>query len=143
VLLTVLSACAAYPAYVASLADEDNGVDPTTFETELLTSRIQLATLLTPVSAALMQLASNVDDTVLYLTELTKGPTLEAYAILKVVAKSDLALKTALTPVLDFYSSIGKTAAATRKKNAAAKVATEAPVVTATPVPPAVKSVAS
>jgi hypothetical protein len=143
VLLTVLEACTANPTLVASLADEDNGVDPTTFETTLLSSRIQLAMLLAPLSATLSQLASNVDDTVLYLNELTKGPTLEAYAILKAVAKTDLSIKTAITPALDFYSNMAKAAVATKKKNAAAKLAAQAAVPVATPAsqpPPAVAS---
>jgi hypothetical protein len=124
-LLTVLDECAARPELVVSLADMDNGVDPTTFETSLISERIQLAMLLTPLSATLTQLASNLNDTVLYLNDLTKQPTLEAYAILKAVAKTDLSVKTAITPALDFYANIAKTAAVTRKKNAAAKLAAQ------------------
>jgi hypothetical protein len=126
-LLSVIATCVARPELVASLADDDNGVDPDTFETTLLSSRIQLAAALAPLSATLTQLASNVDDTMLYLQELSKGPTLEAYAILKAVSKSDLSVKTAISPALDFYASFAKAAAATRKKNAAAKAAAASP----------------
>jgi hypothetical protein len=137
VLLTILGTCETRPELVASLADEDNGVDPTTFETGLLISRIQLTALLQPLSETLTQVASNLDDTVLYVNALTKGPVLEAYAILKAVAKTDVSVKTAISPALDFYSSIAKAAAATRKKNATAKLAAPqaaaAPVVQAAP----------
>ena len=125
-LLTVLNECDARPDLIGSLADMDNGVDPTKFETGLLRSRIELAMALGPLSASLTQLASNLDDTVLYLNDLAKPPTLEAYAILKAVAKTDLSVKTAIAPAVDFYATIAKTAAATRKKNAAAKLAAQA-----------------
>ncbi len=98
-------ASVARPELVVSLADMDNGVDPTTFETDLIRSRIDLSMALTPLSASISQLASNVNDTVLYLNDLTKQPVLEAYAIFKAVAKTDLSVKTAVTPALDFVRS--------------------------------------
>ena len=131
VLLAVLAECAARPELVASLADEDNGVDPNTFETTLLSSRIQLAMLLAPLSATLTEFASNLNDTVLYLNELTRPPTLEAYAILKAVSKTDLSVKTAIAPALDFYANIAKVAAATRKRNATAKANAATPAAAA------------
>ncbi len=124
--LTVLDECDARPELVVSLADLDNGVDPTTFETALIRSRIELSMALTPLSATISQLASNVNDTVLYLNDLTKQPILEAYAIFKAVAKTDLSVKTAITPALDYYANIAKAGMATRKKNAAAKQAAQA-----------------
>jgi hypothetical protein len=133
VLLTVLDECDARPELVISLADLDNGTDPTTFETGLLRSRLELAMALAPLSATLTQLASNLDDTVLYLNDLAKPPTLEAYAILKAVAKTDLSVKTAIAPAVDFYANISKTAAASRKKNAAARLTTQTTQPTAAP----------
>ena len=60
------------------------------------------------------------------LNDLTKQPILEAYAIFKAVAKTDLSVKTAITPALDYYANIAKAGMATRKKNAAAKQAAQA-----------------
>jgi hypothetical protein len=124
-LLSVLTECAARPELVASLADLDNGVDPTTFEPDLISARLQLAQLLAPLSASLSQLASTLDDTILHLNGLTRRPTLKAYDILKAVAQSDTSVKTAITPALDFYANLTKASAASRKKNAAARLAAQ------------------
>jgi hypothetical protein len=121
-MLTVLDVCEKFPALFESLVDLDEGVDPTKFETPLLRDRLQRAEILAPLADALSntQLLS-ITDTVLHLRDLARTPISEAYGIAKSIAKTNVALKTMLAPVLDFYRALAELAAAARKANQDAK----------------------
>jgi hypothetical protein len=117
-LLTILAVCEKFPALFTSLADLDEGTDPTRFETELLRDRLQRAEALEPLVTALADAKIvAVSDTVLHLRNLARAPISEAYAIAKTIAKTNAQVSTMLAPVLDFYRGLAALAAAARKAN--------------------------
>ena len=121
-MITVLAVAERFPALFASLADLDEGTDPTRFELPLLRERLERAEILAPLAEALAgrQLLS-ITDTVLHLRDLVRTPVSEAYAIAKSVAKTDVKLKTMLAPVMDYYRRLAELSAASRKANQDAK----------------------
>lgn len=117
-LLTILAVCEKYPALFASLADLDEGTDPTRFETELLRDRLLRAEALEPLVTALSDAKIvAVSDTLLHLRDLARAPISEAYAIAKTIAKTSAPVSSMLAPVLDFYRGLAARAAASRKAN--------------------------
>ena len=123
----LIDATIQFPQYFDGLADKDEGLDPTRFEPELLRDRLQRCDLLRTVATPLEDFSAEASDSVLHLGELTKPVLNEAYGIAKTQAKHNSALKSLIAKLLDFYSSIGRKAAATRAGNqATAKAAAEA-----------------
>jgi len=115
--LTLLAIMEAFPQFFEGLADLDEGVDPTKVEIELMRDRVERAEALAPLIDVMNKLGG-VSDTVLVLRAKVREPMSEAYGIAKVMAKTNQALRSKLAPVIDFYSSIAKAAAASRKANA-------------------------
>jgi hypothetical protein len=103
------------------LADKDGGIDPTTFETDLLRDHLERREILGRVLAAAEAVSSPLGDTVLTLGEQVRPVLLAAYKIAKPIADSDSKVRTRLAPALDFYGKIGRRGAETRaaKKSAA------------------------
>ena len=82
----VLAFATARPELFKDLADEDNGDDPTTFETTLLQGRPRQrqAQLMADLVARLDETrGTTLSDSALYVTTLAKRPTLAAYEIAK------------------------------------------------------------
>jgi hypothetical protein len=108
VLARLLPAIDRHPAYFASLADQDEGHDPTKLETGLIADRLArrelLATLLKPLS----QLSQPLADTALHLGEQTRPVLLAAYRIARTLAKTDSKLRDQIAPIIDFYSGLVK-----------------------------------
>jgi hypothetical protein len=100
------------PALFESLADKDER-----FEPELLRDRLQRAIVLEPLVKAALEFASATGDTRLLLGERTRPVLLAMYEIVKPHAKRDHAIATMCKPVLDFFSALGRAAAATRRRN--------------------------
>ena len=116
----------AYTPFLGSLADMDYGVNPNVFEAPLLSQRLQAADALTPLGDALASLGQDLSDTAMQLNALGRTPLLEAYAILKSVAKTNPALMALIKDAIDFYAGPAQAAAKARAaKKAAAKTPTK------------------
>lgn len=113
----LLDVAAKKPALFEVLKDEDGGTDPTKFEPELIADRLQRAILLGPLVQAAAELADPLSDTRLHLGNLTRPVLLAMYEIIKPHAKRDTAIATLAKGALDFFSALGRAAAATRKAN--------------------------
>ena len=113
----------AFAPLVVSLADHDYGVDPKTFEVELLKERLQRVDALLPLADALSGLAQDMSDTVLELQELSAQPLRDAYAVFKSVSKTDATLRARIKDVIDFYSAIAQAALKTKRAKKAAAAA--------------------
>jgi hypothetical protein len=100
-----------------SLAEDDEGVDPTRFETDLLAARLENAQALAALEGSIEALRQKVADCALYTATLVKPPVLAAYKIAKAVGKHD-PHRGLLVPAFNFYK--GATAKATRTKRARA-----------------------
>jgi hypothetical protein len=113
------------PHVVECLADADFGDDPTQFEVQLLSDRLARRGLLDDMRAAIADLESQFADTILHTGALVKPPLLDAYKLLRPVAKSDKALNTVLQPATTYYAKIAKKSAKTlrKKRKQAAKAA--------------------
>ncbi len=120
-LLPVLTVAQQYPALTQSLANDDQGNDPSTFEVTLLQDRLQRITALQPLVEALEGKTQELSDTLLYLGELTKPVLLAAYKLEKPQAAHDKKIQSMLAPTIDFYAAIAKASVETRQANAAAK----------------------
>jgi len=110
----VLDAVEISPHYFSSLADQDDGVDPNQFETELLRERLARRDALHTIAQDLEALVKRVNDTVMHLGSRVRRPVLAAYQIGKSVAKSDAILRKNLAPAFDYYSRSVKRAVKTR-----------------------------
>src|SRR5208283_4045327 len=77
------------PELFKDLAGEDDGSDPSTFETSLLKGRLTNAGTLTSLVSRLDETRTTLSDSALYVTTLAKGPTLAAYEIAKPLQKRD------------------------------------------------------
>lgn len=125
--IAVVAQMPAYATFVASLADLDYGVNPNVFEAPLLSQRLQAADALGPLSDALTSLGEDLSDTALQLNALGRPPLLEAYAILKSVAKTNPALMALIKDAINFYAAPAQAAA---KARAAKKAAAATPTTT-------------
>jgi hypothetical protein len=132
-----VAAMVEYAPLVASLADRDNGDDPDAFEPALLKHRLENVDALTPLVDALESLAQDMSDTVLALQALARQPLLDAYAILKAVAKSNPTLKALLKDAIDYYASIAKAGVKTKKAKAAAAATSATTTASASSAPAA------
>lgn len=115
-LTAVIDVADQHPQYFAALADKDGGVDPKTFETDLLRGHLARRKLLGSVAVAAAELTAPLGDTVLMLGEQVRPVLLAAYQIAKPIAVADEKLRSRLAPALDFYGKIGRRGAETRAK---------------------------
>lgn len=79
--------------------------------------RLERAILLGPLVATAESFASPVSDTRLYLGDRTRPVLLAMCELVKPQAKRNPAVATLCKAAIDFYSAVGRAAAATRKKN--------------------------
>lgn len=109
-----------------SLAGEDAGNDPATFETGLLMNRLKNAQALSAIADRLATLESRMASCALNGVTLMKPTTLMAYDIAKAVAgrvsRSEL-----LFPAQDFYRAAAVSRAKGRARNMEASASTPAP----------------
>ena len=111
----VIDVAEAHPAYFTSLADKDGGIDPNSFETELLRDHLARRRILGEIVAVGEQLSGPIGDTMLALGQRVRPVLLSAYHIAKSIAASDGNVRTRLAPALDFYGKIARRAAETRQ----------------------------
>ncbi len=102
------------PAAFRVLADKDNGRDPKKLESDLLRARLERRSVLATVTDKVAPLAQKLEDTVLAQGELCKPVLSAAYQIAKPLADYDATIRTKLQPALDYYSGMGRKAAASR-----------------------------
>jgi hypothetical protein len=114
---TVLNAVEARPALFQSLADKDEGIDPSNIEVPLLRSRLHRIGQLRSLLDELEPFLQKVSDTQLALGELVKPFLLAAHRICKTHAQTDPSLRSIVAKALDFYASIAARAALTRAAN--------------------------
>jgi hypothetical protein len=100
---SVLDAIDAAPQLVASLNDKDQGVDDSSFETDLLRSRVEVAKLFAQMSEELSQLSQDLRDTSFELGCLARPSASHAYGILKSAAQHDARVRALLSTAIDFY----------------------------------------
>ena len=110
----VINVAEAHPAYFASLADKDGGVDPDSFETGFLRDHLERRRILAEIAAAGEHLSTPLGDTMLDLGQRVRPVLLAAYHLAKSIAVSDGNVRTRLAPALDFYGKIARRAAETR-----------------------------
>lgn len=108
VLRAVLVAVDQSPEYFKSLGDEDEGHDPTKFETELLRERLERRELYREIADAIGPVASGFSDTVLHFGSLVRPAVLAAYRIAKTLSRTDQKMKTTLAKAIDFYRAPAK-----------------------------------
>jgi hypothetical protein len=108
----VYDAADAKPEIFASLADKDDGVDPTKFETDLLRARLERRNLVSEIATDAERLATAFGDTVLELGARVAPVSRAAYKLGKVVAETDAQLRTLLAPAIDAYARPRKRAPA-------------------------------
>ncbi len=112
---SVLDAGDAFPTLFAALADKDRGKDDTIFESaptrDALSRRTQIARLV----AALEPLSQAVSDTLLSLGEDVREVAVPAYAIARVAATVNPALRAKLKAATAFYGAISARGAKTKK----------------------------
>ncbi len=110
---------AKYPANFTSLADLDQGDDPTVFEVDMVSDRLAKAALLVPLADELTSFVQNLSDSALEMNQGGAQPAREAYVLAKAIARTNPIVSSMIAPVIAFYSAIAKASAATRKANAA------------------------
>jgi hypothetical protein len=130
-----LNVARAYPDAFNTLGNSDDGVDPNTFEVDLVSDRLSKAALLVPIVEQLGTLAQSLSDCMLKLNETGARPAREAYLLAKAMAKSNTIIASMIASVVAYYSAIGKAAATTRAANKATAKKTEG--TTPSPTPPA------
>jgi len=106
VLHRVLDAIRAQPAYFASLADEDEGRDPSQLEVELIADRLARRDLLARLQVRFASLEQPLSDSVMHLGEQTRGVLLAAYRIARTMARTDRKLRDLIAPVIDYYGAL-------------------------------------
>lgn len=114
----ILDAVELRPTLFACLANKDDGRDPTRVETQLLRDRLERQKLLAGLAGELEPLATLLADTALVQGEGSKPVILDAYEIARPVAQHDAALRSTLTPALDYYTTAARKGARTRADSA-------------------------
>jgi hypothetical protein len=114
--LTILQVVDLKPQLFESLADNDEGMDPHTFETGLLRDRIEKHRLLRELADELAPLSEQISDTPLYLAGLFRDALAAAYRIAKAHAETDKKIRDILAPVIDFMRRGAVTAAKRRNQ---------------------------
>ncbi len=102
----VLDAVRTQPGYFASLADEDDGRDPTKLEVDLIADRLARRNLLARLQGQFAAIEQPLSDSVLHLGEQTRTVLLAAYRIGRTLARSDGKLRDQLAPVIDYYGGM-------------------------------------
>ena len=110
----VLDFAEARPELFKDLAAEDNGVDPTVFETKLLRGRLANAATLSTLAARLDETRAKFTDSALYTATLVKKPALAAYEIAKPYQARDRQNGKLLNAAVDLYRGNALAAAKTR-----------------------------
>jgi hypothetical protein len=112
---SVLDAADAFPTLFVALASKDRGKDDTVFESEptrdALARRIQIARL----ASALEPLAQGLSDTMLSLGEDVREVAVPVYAIARVAAAINPALRAKLKAATAFYTAISARGLKTKK----------------------------
>jgi len=111
----VIAAIDSQPQVFASLADEDEGHDPSRLETNLLRDRLDRHDLYLALAIKTEQLATLFSDTALALGARVKPVTLAAYQIAKPISKRDASVRAKLAPALNYYGSNAAASLASRK----------------------------
>ena len=112
----VLDVAAKKPALFEALADKDGGADPKVFEPEVIRDRLDRAILLGGVIAKAKEVVGPLSDTRVHLGNQTRPVLLAMYELVKPQAKNDPAIATMVKDALNFFSAIGRAAAATRAR---------------------------
>jgi hypothetical protein len=115
----VLDFAAARTELFGDLAAEDDGKDPSTFETELLRERLANAQTLAAITERIAKTASTFSDSALYVTTLAKRPTLAAYEIAKPYKTRDLKNGKLLNAAVNLYGARSRAGAKKRAANKA------------------------
>lgn len=123
---TVIDVIEYVPQYFASLADQDQGHDPTRLETPLLRDRLERRVIMGQLADVLEPFTRGVGDTALYYGDRVRPVLLSAYRIAKPISKSDLRVANRLAKVIDFYTGPARAAAVTRAINKQKKEAEQA-----------------
>ncbi|MFT3774651.1 MAG: hypothetical protein QM820_55580 [Minicystis sp.] len=118
---SLLDVAAKKPVLFETLADQDEGDDPTKFEPTLVRDRLERAILLGKLLKAAEEFVAPVSDTRLHLANLTRPVLLAMYELTKPHAKRDPAVASLAKAAIDFYGAISRASAATRAKNKAGK----------------------
>jgi hypothetical protein len=87
-----------------SLADADEGHDPNTVETGLISARLDKRDSLARVATRIARFSQSVADTELEMGELSRLFLLAAYRIARGVARTDKKVRAIIAPALSFYS---------------------------------------
>ncbi len=119
----VLDFTDARPELFKDLASEDNGEDPTTFETTLLRGRLANAGTLAGLSTRLDQTRTTLSDSALYVATLAKRPTLAAYEIAKPFQTRDRENGKKLNAAVNLYRAHSLAGAKTKAARKAAATA--------------------
>ena len=120
-LIAALDVAKAYPASFVSLATMDNGVDPSTFEADLVANRLRNAAALEPLVATMDDITHKLSDCMLALNDEARGPAKDVYALAKALAHSIPAVESMIASTVAYYARISHAAAASRAANKAAK----------------------
>jgi hypothetical protein len=110
----VLGFADARPELFTDLADEDNGHDPTRFETSLLRERLANAQVLASLTSRIEQTSSLFSDSATYVTTLAKRPALAAYEIAKPYQQRDRKNGRLLNDAVNLYHARAVASARTR-----------------------------
>jgi hypothetical protein len=117
----VLDFADARPELFKDLAGEDEGNDPTVFETKLLRGRLANAATLQDLASRVDALHTTLSDSALYAATLAKKPTLAAYEIAKPYQARDKEHGKMLNAAVNLYRAHALAGIKTRTANQAAK----------------------
>jgi hypothetical protein len=122
----VLDFADARPELFKDLANEDEGNDPTVFETKLLRGRLANASTLTGLASRIDTLHTTLSDSALYAATLAKKPTLAAYEIAKPYQARDKEHGKMLNAAVNLYRAHSLAGARTKAANKAIASAAKA-----------------
>ena len=94
----VLNVARKYPANFSSLADLNQGVDPTTFEVDTVSDRLAKAALLVPVTEQLTTFLQQLSDSSLEMNQGGAQPAREAYVLAKALARTNPIVSSMIAP---------------------------------------------
>lgn len=117
----VLDFADARPELFEDLAGEDDGNDPTVFETKLLRGRLANAATLQGLATRIDELHTTFSDSALYTATLAKKPTLAAYEIAKPYQARDKEHGKMLNAAVNLYRAHAMAGIKTRQANLAKK----------------------
>ncbi len=109
------------PAIFNTLADEDEGHEPDTLETDLLRDRIDRHEIYTRQAEEHLALAKLFSDAALAHGALVRPVALAAYEIAKPISKRHPGIREKIAPLMDYYGANAAAAVETREANKAGK----------------------